>query len=117
MSVVLGNISDKTFGAIVLVSLVVCWAALVPIVLSINSRIVFGVFATLFCTWLLIVAVRMMQMNYKFIGWGIIAPLVLFLVTAVFTTLGVPLVYISLIFTGWAGYRLLRLPQTKVENV
>ncbi len=108
MSVVLGNVSDKTFGWLVIGSLLVCWAVLLPVVLAVDSRLVFGLCAAAVCSWLLIVAVRMIQMNYKFIGWGIIAPLGLFLVLSVFTTQGVPLTYITLVFTGWAGYRLVR---------
>ena len=112
MSVVLGNIQDRTFGWLVLGSLVICWAVLVPVVLSVDSRIVFGLFAALLTGWLLIIGTRMIQMRHKFIGWGIIGPLGLFLVISIFTSLGVPLLYISLVFTGWAGYRLVR---TKVK--
>ncbi len=115
MSVVFGNILDKTFGWLVLGSLVLIWVAFIPIVLALDSRIVFGLFAALLSGWLLIVAVRMLQMNYKFIGWGIIVPFSLFLVISVFTAQGVPLAYISFIFTGWAGYRLVRR-QSKISE-
>lgn len=109
MNLIFGNISDKTFGWLILGSLVLLWALILPVTLAIDSRIVFGVISMLFSAWLLIIAVRFIQMNNTFIGWGIISSFALFLLLSFFTTRGVPLVYITMIFTGWAGYRLVRL--------
>lgn len=108
MNLILGNIPDKTFGWLILGSLILLWAVILPVTLAIDSRIVFGVIGMVFSAWLLIIAVRFIQMQNTFIGWGIISSFTLFLLLSFFTTRGVPLVYVTMIFTGWAGYRLVR---------
>lgn len=114
MSVVLGNIPDKTFGWLILVSLFACWALLVSVVLATDSRAVFAVFTTALSSWLLIIGVRMIQTRHKVIGWCILAPLALFLVLILLSPFlpsaasGIPMLYITLVSTGWAGYRLVR---------
>jgi hypothetical protein len=110
MNLIFGNISDKTFGWLILGSLVLLWAIILPVTLAIDSRVVFGVISMIFSAWLLIIATRLIQMQSTFIGWGIISSFALFLLLSFFTTRGVPLIYITMIFTGWAGYKLVRLP-------
>lgn len=117
MSLIFSNISDKTFGWIILGSLVVLLFLALPIVLAIDSRIVFGIAALVFSAWLLVIALRLLRMGNTFIGWGIIVSFGLFLLLSVFTTQGVPLIYITMIFTGWAGYRLVRRAPDTAKSV
>lgn len=102
------NTPDKVFGWFIAAALLMSWLAFVPVMLSVDSRIVFGIVLLAWAVCLLLLAMRLSRRGDKFIGWGIIVSFVVFALSWIVTSKGMPLLYVSVVFTGWGTWRLVR---------
>lgn len=99
---------DKVFGWFVLAALLMSWLAIVPVMLSSDSRIVFGIIVLAWACCLLLLAMRLLRRGDKLLGWGMMASFAVFAVSWLFTSRAMPLLYVTVIFVGWGTWRLLR---------